>query len=89
VPGHKRFDNEAFRAVDWVAAVLDRRNGANRSGGIEEIKPKEGTMQLGKWMLVAAIGAGVTATAQAQQIRVLASNPQGSIFYAAASPSER
>lgn len=34
-----------------------------------------------KLMFVAALGCGLAATAQAQQIRVIAANPQGSIFY--------
>jgi TRAP transporter TAXI family solute receptor len=34
-----------------------------------------------KLMFVAAVGCGIAATAQAQQIRVIAANPQGSIFY--------
>ncbi len=38
-------------------------------------------MEIPKLMLVAAIGCGVAAAAQAQQIRVIAANPQGSIFY--------
>ena len=35
-----------------------------------------------KSMIAAAVVCGVAATAQAQQVRVIASNPQGSIFYA-------
>jgi TRAP transporter TAXI family solute receptor len=35
-----------------------------------------------KLMFVVAVGCGVATTAQAQQIRVIAANPQGSIFYA-------
>jgi len=39
-------------------------------------------MGIRKLMLVAAVSLGVTATAHAQQVRVIAANPQGSIFYA-------
>jgi TRAP transporter TAXI family solute receptor len=36
-----------------------------------------------KLLLIAAIAGGIATTVQAQQVRVIASNPQGSIFYAA------
>jgi TRAP transporter TAXI family solute receptor len=35
-----------------------------------------------KRMFIAAVGCAIAATAQAQQVRVIAANPQGSIFYA-------
>ena len=40
-------------------------------------------MRLLKLVIAATISSGVAAAAQAQQVRVIASNPQGSIFYAA------
>jgi TRAP transporter TAXI family solute receptor len=40
-------------------------------------------MRMLKLMIAAAVASGVSATAHAQQVRVIAANPQGSIFYAA------
>jgi hypothetical protein len=39
-------------------------------------------MRILKWTFAAVLGCGLAAAAQAQQIRVIAANPQGSIFYA-------
>lgn len=40
-------------------------------------------MRLANFVIAAAIVTGVSTSAQAQQIRVIASNPQGSVFYSA------
>ena len=39
-------------------------------------------MRILKWTFAAVLSCGLAAAAQAQQIRVIAANPQGSIFYA-------
>jgi len=39
-------------------------------------------MRILKLMVIASLASSVAATSQAQQVRVIASNPQGSIFYA-------
>jgi TRAP transporter TAXI family solute receptor len=43
---------------------------------------EEGTMTKLKLMIAATLATGIATAAQAQQVRVIAANPQGSIFYA-------
>ena len=87
--GEPRSEKSAapYREVkpEWVSSLRMRpaADQACRAGATLMQSGRKQVMRILKFAIAAALACGVATAAQAQQVRVIASNPQGSIFYAA------